>query len=103
MFTKRLALIFISIAFILSGEVDAQQILVILDAARKTPIEGARIYVVETFWRNVSTYALRSDVNGRVVIPEKFKKAMLSIRAKNYQPLEVRLPLKSASPPAAQI
>jgi hypothetical protein len=37
MFTKRLALIFISIAFILSGEVDAQQILVILDAARKTP------------------------------------------------------------------
>ncbi len=64
----------------------------LLDAAHKTPIEGARVYV------KGRALALRSDVNGRVVIPEKFRKAKLSIRAKNYQPLEVSLPLKSASP-----
>jgi len=92
MCTKRLALIFMSIAFILSAKVDGQQILVIADATRKTPIEGARIYVKDR------AYVLRSDVNGRVVIPKKFRKARLSIRAKNYQPMEVSLPLKDASP-----
>lgn len=64
----------------------------IIDASRKTPIEGARVYVKD------HAYALRSDVNGRVVVPKKFKKAALSIRAKNYKPLEVHLPLKSGSP-----
>jgi len=92
MFTIRLALIFTSIAFVFSGQLDAQQILVIADASRKTPIEGVRVYVKD------HAHALRSDVNGRVVIPEKFRKANLSIRAKNYQPLEVSLPLKDASP-----
>jgi aminopeptidase N len=72
--------------------VQAQQALRIVAAINQTPIEGARIYVKD------HAYALRSDVNGRVVIPEKFKKAKLSIRAKNYKPMEVRLPLKSASP-----
>ena len=64
----------------------------VLDAASKIPIEDARIYVKDR------AYALRSDVNGHVVIPEKFKKARLGIRAKNYQPLEVSLPLRDASP-----
>jgi aminopeptidase N len=32
------------------------------------------------------------------VIPAQFSKTTLSIRAKNYKPIEVRLPLKNASP-----
>jgi aminopeptidase N len=87
-----LDLISMCIIFIFSSYAPAQQILIIADASRKTPIEGARIYVKD------QAFALRSDVNGRVVIPEKFKKARLSIRAKNYQPLEVSLPLQDASP-----
>lgn len=91
---RKIYLDFISmcIIFIFSSYAPAQQILVIADASRKTPIEGARVYVKDR------AFALRSDVNGRVVIPEKFKKAKLSIRAKNYQSMEVSLPLKDASP-----
>ncbi|MGH7454364.1 MAG: hypothetical protein ACRENG_23620, partial [bacterium] len=63
----------------------------IVDALRKTPIEGARIYVKD------HAYALRSDVNGRVTVPAQFSKVTLSIRAKNYKPKEVKLPLKNAS------
>ncbi len=84
--------IFMSIMLIFSSNVPAQQILTIADASRKTPIEGARLYVKE------SGYALRSDVNGRVEIPKEYRKATLKIRAKNYRPQEVRLPLKNAAP-----
>ncbi|MGH7495963.1 MAG: M1 family metallopeptidase [bacterium] len=71
----------------------AQQddVIQIADAARQIPIAGARVYVQDR------AYALRSDVNGRVSIPKQFSKAKLSIRAKNYKPREVSLPLKSAS------
>lgn len=60
----------------------------IFDATHKTPIAGARLYV------QGSGYALRSDVEGRVVIPVAYRKATLKIRAKNYRAQEVRLPLK---------
>jgi len=87
-----LGLISMSIIFIFSSQVPAQQVLIIADSIRKTPIEGTRVYVKNR------AFALRSDVNGRVVVPEKFRKAKLSIRAKNYQSMEVSLPLKNASP-----
>jgi len=85
--------IFLSVSFSSSfSSAQEDSALQIFDKTRQTPIEGARIYVKER------AYALRSDVNGRVVIPEKFRKAKLSIRAKNYQPMEVSLSLKGASP-----
>lgn len=83
--------IFMSI-IIFCNYAQAQQVLTIADATRKTPIEGARLYVKE------SGYALRSDANGRVEIPQEFRKAVLKVRAKNYKPVEVRLPLKNAAP-----
>jgi aminopeptidase N len=78
--------------FILSGQTQAQQVLLIADASRKTPIAGARIYVKD------HAHALRSDVNGRFTVPEKFHKAKLRIRAKNYRPKEVSMPLQNAAP-----
>jgi len=51
-----------------------------------TPIEGARVYVKDR------GYVLRSAVNGQAAVPEEFKKAKLTIRAKNYKAKEVSLP-----------
>ncbi len=81
-------------AVLLSCSSFAQQAvtITIVDAQRKSPIEGARIYVKDHAW------ALRTNVNGRVAIPAKFSEATLSIRAKNYRPKEVKLPLKNTAP-----
>ncbi|MEK7729488.1 MAG: hypothetical protein AAB354_13820, partial [candidate division KSB1 bacterium] len=91
MFKRRLAQFFASMVLLFSHQANAQQVLIVADASRKTPIEGARLYV------KGSGYALRSDVNGRVEIPAEYRKATLQVRAKNYRSKEVRLPLKNAA------
>ena len=57
----------------------------ILDAASKQPIEGARIYVKD------HRLALRSDIRGTVALPPEIGSTTVTIRAKNYRPVEKQL------------
>ncbi len=79
---------------LLPSSARAQQhfLLHLADAARQTPIAGARVYVKDR------AYALRSEINGEVRIPAQFSKARLSIRARNYRPKEVSLSDQNIAP-----
>lgn len=92
MFKLRFALLLAGMVWVSPCRLHAQEVLTIVDAARQTPIEGARLYV------QGNGYALRSEVNGRVEIPREFRNAVLKIRAKNYRTQEVKLPLKQDAP-----
>ncbi|MFQ5628015.1 MAG: M1 family aminopeptidase [bacterium] len=58
----------------------------ITDANSKQPIAGARVYVQD------HALALRSDIHGRVELPNELANATMTVHAKNYRSLEKKLP-----------
>jgi len=78
-------IVLIFIVLSLSYFLQPVKILTVIDRDSKKPIEGAVVYLKK------HRYALRSDVNGQVMLPAKNGSANITIQAKNYHSRELNL------------
>lgn len=62
-----------------------ETIVVILDSQTRSPVAGALVYA------EGSNRVFRSDIEGRVVLPEGVSSATLNVHAKNFDPYEADL------------